>query len=458
MKALLFDAIKGKKTKRVPWVPFVGVHGGYLIGSGADEYLKSSDKIVEGISAAIQRYRPDGIPVAFDLQIEAEALGCGLIWSKNSPPSVSTHPLESETSIDSLKVPSEKDGRIPIIMDALKRLKEKYTDVAFYGLVTGPLTLAMHLAGTDLLMNMLLDPESVKKIISFSRDVAIKMSQYYSKNGADVIAIVDPTVSLISPQTFDQFLTEPYKKIFEFIKSENKISASFVCGDARKMIEPICKTYPNSFHADENVPLSLLRDTTQKYNISFGGNIPLATVLFNGNEILSQKVAAECIYESGIDRFVLAPGCDLLYDTPPKNLEAVGEVVHDVPIEKIGEYITEKASQIVEEEIEPYKVPDYRSLDHVIVDVITINADTCAACKYMVEAVKSVGNKFMAIPPFEWSEHRLSEKTTLSMIKTFGLKQIPSIVIDGTITFEGIVPTQDELVKKIRDAFGKKRK
>jgi len=255
-------------TKRVPWVPFVGVHGGYLIGSGADEYLKSSDKIVEGISAAIQRYRPDGIPVAFDLQIEAEALGCGLIWSKNSPPSVSTHPLESATSIDSLKVPSEKDGRIPIIMDALKRLKEKYTDVAFYGLVTGPLTLAMHLAGTDLLMNMLLDPESVEKIISFSRDVAIKMSQYYSKNGADFIAIVDPTVSLISPQTFDQFLTEPYKKIFEFIKSENKISASFVCGDARKVIEPICKTYPNSFHADENVPLALLRDTTQKYNIS----------------------------------------------------------------------------------------------------------------------------------------------------------------------------------------------
>jgi len=28
----------------------------------------------------------------------------------------------------------------------------------------------------------------------------------------------------------------------------------------------------------------------------------------------------------------------------------------------------------------------------------------------------------------------------------------------GTITFEGIVPTQDELVKKIREAFGRKRK
>ncbi|MCW1306029.1 MAG: thioredoxin family protein [Candidatus Parvarchaeota archaeon] len=458
MKDILFDVIKGKKTKRVPWVPFVGVHGGYLIGSSADEYLKSSDKIFEGISVAIQRYRPDGIPVAFDLQIEAEVLGCKLMWSKNSPPSVSSHPLEEGTSLDSLKMPSEKDGRIPIIMEALKRLKEKYKDIAFYGLVTGPLTLAMHLAGTDLLMNMLLDPQSVEKVISFSCNVAIKMSQYYSKNGADVIAIVDPTVSLISPQTFDQFMSDAYTKIFEFIKSQNKISASFVCGDARKVIEPICKTYPDSFHADENVPLSMLRDTTQKYGISFGGNIPLTTVLFSGNEILSQKVAAECIYESGIDRFVLAPGCDLLYDTPPQNLEAVSEVVHDVPMEKIGEYITEKASRIVEEKIEPYKTPNYKTLDYVNVDVITINADTCAACKYMVEAVKSVGDKFMAIPPFEWSEHRLSEKTTLSMIKTFGLKQIPSIVIDGEVAFEGIVPTHDELVKKIREAFERKKK
>jgi len=46
-----------------------------LLGISAKEYLSSSRHIIDGISKAIELYDPDGIPVMFDLQIEAEALG-----------------------------------------------------------------------------------------------------------------------------------------------------------------------------------------------------------------------------------------------------------------------------------------------------------------------------------------------------------------------------------------------
>lgn len=92
-KQILLDALQGKSVERVPWVPFVGVHGGSLIGVNATEYLQSADHIVNGLNTAVQRYRPDGLPVVFDLQLEAEILGCELAWAEQTPPSVASHPL-----------------------------------------------------------------------------------------------------------------------------------------------------------------------------------------------------------------------------------------------------------------------------------------------------------------------------------------------------------------------------
>ena len=86
-------AFRCEAVDRAPWVPFVGCHGGALLGVTATEYLKSTERLIEGVEAAIARYRPDGIPVAFDLQIEAEVLGCELTWADQTPPAVRSHPL-----------------------------------------------------------------------------------------------------------------------------------------------------------------------------------------------------------------------------------------------------------------------------------------------------------------------------------------------------------------------------
>ena len=131
-KQLLFDALQRKTTERPPWLPFVGCHGGKLIGKDADEYLKSGDLIVAGTREAIKQYHPDGIPVMFDLQIEAEALGCDLQWAKDNPPAVVSHILEKK-SLSELQLPEENSGRIPEMLKAIRQLKADNHDVALYG-------------------------------------------------------------------------------------------------------------------------------------------------------------------------------------------------------------------------------------------------------------------------------------------------------------------------------------
>ena len=200
---LVKRAMNLEEVERIPWVPFVGAHAGKLLGLTATEYLQSTEKIVEGVNKAIELYNPDGIPVVFDLQIEAEALGCKLAWADDNPPAVVSHPLKEGKNIEDLKVPCACKARIPMAMDATRQLRDQHPDMALYGLITGPFTLALHLLGTDIFMQMMTEPDEVHKLMRFTTDVAKMMAGNYIEAGADVIAVVDPMTSQIDPMSFE---------------------------------------------------------------------------------------------------------------------------------------------------------------------------------------------------------------------------------------------------------------
>jgi uroporphyrinogen decarboxylase len=162
-KQLILDAMENKITGRTPYVPFVGVHAAALLGMGAEEFLRSTDNIVAGMSKSVELYKPDGIPVVFDLQIEAEVLGSSLVWSEDNPPAVSSHPLMGDTKLADLPVFDATKGRIPLVLDVTRRLRAKYPDLALYGLITGPFTLALHLMGPEIFMAMYDDPANVQE-------------------------------------------------------------------------------------------------------------------------------------------------------------------------------------------------------------------------------------------------------------------------------------------------------
>ncbi len=71
-RELVLRAVEGQEVDRIPWVPFSGVHSARLIDADATTFLETADLVVRGRGEAFRRYRPDGIPVVFDLQIEAE--------------------------------------------------------------------------------------------------------------------------------------------------------------------------------------------------------------------------------------------------------------------------------------------------------------------------------------------------------------------------------------------------
>lgn len=124
----------------------MGVHGGKIIGANAQDYLRSADLMTKGLLKSCELYKPDGSAVVFDLQIEAEVLGCQLRWADETPPSVTSHPLSSGLSLEDLPAFDASKRRFPVVADAMKSIKRQIGgDVALYGLITGPFTLALHL-------------------------------------------------------------------------------------------------------------------------------------------------------------------------------------------------------------------------------------------------------------------------------------------------------------------------
>jgi uroporphyrinogen decarboxylase len=81
-KERILNTLKHEKVDRVPWVPFAGVHAGSLIGRNATEMLSDGDVLFEALQEVHKLYSPDGLPVIFDLQVEAEILGCELVWAE----------------------------------------------------------------------------------------------------------------------------------------------------------------------------------------------------------------------------------------------------------------------------------------------------------------------------------------------------------------------------------------
>ena len=447
-KELILKAMDMEETERVPWVPFCGVHSASLIGKTATEYLHNSQYIIDGLNKAIELYKPDGFPIIFDLQIEAEILGCDLNWNDDNPPAVISHPLSmlGDKKLEDLKMIEATDGRIPIVLEALKTMREQHQDKAIYGLITGPYTLALHLLGTDIFMEMFDNPDRVKKIIGFCNDIAKKMSSIYLQNGCDIIAVVDPMTSQIGPAQFAEFCSEPCKELFNHIRTEGGKGSFFVCGHAKNNIEVMCDTMPDNISIDENIPLDYVKEICLGKNVSFGGNMKLTTVMLLGTPEQNQFEAVECMEIGGTRGFILAPGCDMPYAVPQENAVAIAEVVHDEHKRKIAKELASKITEVGE--FEKMDMSVYENSDKVVIDIISLDSEGCAPCQYMVAAVKDAVDE-LPVENIEWKEHKIKNPEGVKMMHSLGVKNIPTTCIDGEIAFVSLIPRKEDIMEAI---------
>lgn len=309
-KQMLLDAYQGKRTEFAPWVPYAGVHCAHIINESADAFLKDPKLLAKGVVETAKRYKADGIPLLFDLSVEANAVGCDLKWWPDNVPSVTTHPCSNKTPEEAgLKLPTKDSGRWPVIFEAARIAKPQLEelDCAMMGLFCGPLTLASHLAGVRIFTDVYKRKDFAHEIIRFAGEIGAISAQFYADMGCDIIANVDPVASQIKSVTFQEYVTPNCTKSTEVIHAAGKVSSFFICGDCTKVMEDVCKLPTHGFAIDEQLNLNFVRDMARKFGKGFGGNLKLTLALSLGL-LSSREDAIVSLAAGGQHGYTFAPG------------------------------------------------------------------------------------------------------------------------------------------------------
>jgi uroporphyrinogen decarboxylase len=237
-------------------------------------------------------------------------------------------------------------------------------------------------------------------------------------------------------------MAAPFSRLFDHIRGLGAFSSFFVCGNATANIEPMCKTGPDSISVDENVDLAAAKQITDRYNIVIGGNIPLTTVMLFGTQQDNMKATLDLIDSVDPKNLIVSPGCDMPYDTPIENSVAIGQTLRQPELSRqmIANY--QKEDLVFEGEL-----PDYDTLPRPLVEVFTLDSATCAACTYMLASAMDAKAHFGTA--IDVVEYKYTTPQNIARMAKMGVKQLPSIYINGRLAYSSIIPGREELIANI---------
>jgi uroporphyrinogen decarboxylase len=99
--------------------------------------------------------------------------------------------------------------------------------------------------------------------------------------------------------------------------------------------------------------------------------------------------------------------------------------------------------------LEPANIIGRWEKGKVVVDVITLDSESCAPCQYMIEAVikaaKGFGENVVV------HEHKIKNIEGIQMMMALGVQNLPTTCINGKVKFISQIPPKTELVKAIEE-------
>jgi [methyl-Co(III) methanol-specific corrinoid protein]:coenzyme M methyltransferase len=324
-KERVLGALLGKKIDRIPASSVAGCGGTVCVDmqKSAGIYWPDAHKDAEKMAKlAIASYELTGLEcvrVPFDFVIEPEALGCEIKY----PPKVDAVPMVYEhiyQKPDDLKMPENilELGRIPILLEAIKILKEKVGNILpVSSLLLGPFTLVSEMVGASRLMIWCLrKPDYVKEFVEFATDFLIEFGKAQYDAGSDIVEVGDPVASpdLIRPSMFNDFAKPALIKLSDRLKG---IKVLHICGNSQLIVTDMSECGYHGISIEEAVDIAKAKSVIGDVKIL--GNVSSKETLLFGNPE-EVKAEAKKAIESGVD--LLEPGCGIAPSTPLANVKA----------------------------------------------------------------------------------------------------------------------------------------
>lgn len=308
------------RRKVVPLMAFPGVQ---LSKYSVRQILFNSKAQVETSRTLAERFKPDALFQVMDLSVEANALGLQVRFPLNESPSVEDHPVKSPDDLEQFsRIDILKDGRIMAFLEAMREMKETI-DMPIGGYVIGPFTLAGRMMGeSEAAMAAIDDPSGLEQIVEFATERILRYGKALVSAGADMIAILEPTGVILSPDQFRQFSGKYVKRILDGLDT---MGILHICGDSNHIIPYMCETGAQGLSLDSDVDLPKAIELLPEDVVMIGNLDPVACVAQSTAEEVREASLQLLESMSKYPNFIFSTGCDLPPETPLENIRAMIE-------------------------------------------------------------------------------------------------------------------------------------
>ena len=306
---------RGETVDRIPTSLSAGETAPPLYGFSIREYYFSADAMVAVESGLAEDFHADNMGIGLGLRTVIEALGTELGYPDNSVSYIVKPRLDSFEQVAELSMLDiNKDGRLPLIVEAFERLMDKYGSVRNFGSgLAGPFTTAASLIGTEkFLVSTVKNKEGVHGLLQYSTDCIVELCRDLNKRLGIRFMLSEPMGSkdLISKRQFDEFFVPYLKQAVERMNEYQGSTPIHMCGSTRDRWKEIMDSGVSNFWVDNCESLKELKETYGD-RIGITGNVPPVDILRNGTEEEIRECIRKCILDAGDNPcgYTICPGC-----------------------------------------------------------------------------------------------------------------------------------------------------
>ncbi len=319
----------GETVDRIPCNLTAGETAPPVYGINISDYYFSSSAMVEVEESLARDTEADNMGMGLGLRTLAEAVGTEMEYFKDNVASVKTPILKSPSDVKGRDlVDIHKDGRLPIMLEAFKVLKDRHGETHNIGTGSaGPLTLAGNTFGIkQLLKSFIKDPEGAKEVLQYSTDVIIKVAKDLFDEFGISFSLAEPLASknLMRKSTFEEFCLPYLKQCVDAISSWQGGVSMHICGETSDRWDDIVGLGIKGFWIDNCERLEELKNTYGD-NLTVVGNIPPVEVVLYGTEDAINNSVKEILISAADNSggFCLCPGCTTPVGTTLDNMIAI---------------------------------------------------------------------------------------------------------------------------------------
>ncbi len=184
-----------------------------MAGEVYERYSRDAALMARVQSAAIRRFDYDWAWLQVDDCIEFEPLGVGVKGAGNILPATCDYLPASAETLRHLRVPDpHRDGRMPVLLEAIARLKGEFGDsVCVTGRTAAPFSSITLLYGmTQTFMALYDNPQLIKDTAAFFVELQSQWGRAQIEAGADALWLGDCSASghLISLADYEEFAAD----------------------------------------------------------------------------------------------------------------------------------------------------------------------------------------------------------------------------------------------------------